>query len=300
MAKLFDVWQAQLAASLDLGRGSIDALSLAFSAAERELTASVQVAETAAQACVGEGGMSGAIDLAARRLQALLDRIEASMGRADALLQVIERFAVVVADLGEDASAVERTAQVTGMLSINARIEAARAGEAGRGFAVVAQEVRQLAQQSRDDAQRMQGRVTASQGAARDACEAVVQLRAERAALLASCRAEVAQILDELGQGVGELAASAQSLRAGAHGIRAQVSDALVGLQFQDRVTQRVEHVVGNLRATALALNDCWPDATAVQRLQAGLQQSYTMPEEHQVHRGEPNAAPEDDGITFF
>ncbi len=38
----------------------------------------------------------------------------------------------------------------TGLLSLNAAIEAARAGEAGRGFAVVAEEVRKLADQSKD------------------------------------------------------------------------------------------------------------------------------------------------------
>lgn len=38
----------------------------------------------------------------------------------------------------------------TNLLSLNAAIEAARAGEAGRGFAVVAEEVKKLADQSKD------------------------------------------------------------------------------------------------------------------------------------------------------
>lgn len=44
----------------------------------------------------------------------------------------------------------------TNLLALNASIEAARAGEAGRGFAVVADEIRQLADSSRDTANRIQ------------------------------------------------------------------------------------------------------------------------------------------------
>ena len=53
----------------------------------------------------------------------------------------------------------------TNLLALNASIEAARAGEAGKGFAVVADEIRQLADSSRETANRIQdvnGVVTAA------------------------------------------------------------------------------------------------------------------------------------------
>ena len=44
----------------------------------------------------------------------------------------------------------------TNLLALNASIEAARAGEAGRGFAVVAEQIRQLADSSRETANHIQ------------------------------------------------------------------------------------------------------------------------------------------------
>lgn len=52
--------------------------------------------------------------------------------------------------IGEIVASVGELAEKSNLLGVNASIEAAKAGEAGKGFAVVAQEVKALADQSKD------------------------------------------------------------------------------------------------------------------------------------------------------
>ena len=87
--------------------------------------------------------------------------------------KVIESLGKRSEEIGEIVDVITNISDQTNLLALNAAIEAARAGDQGRGFAVVAEEVKNLAEDSREAAERIAKMIKEVQSETAKAVEAM-------------------------------------------------------------------------------------------------------------------------------
>lgn len=325
---LTPVWSAQIETSRQQMEAAISSLSQRFSGIVDKLDHAVRTT-TATTASIDdrEQGLLAVFARSEQELGVVVSNLEAAMDSKTEMVEKVQHLGQFVQELQQMATDVASIAWQTNLLAINAAIEAAHAGENGRGFGVLAQEVRKLSSLSGDTGRRITEKVALINGAIQQTREAAEATAAEEGQALAHSQGSIGHVLGELRAVTTSLVSSTDVLRAGSEDIKGEISEALVQLQFQDRVSQIMSHVRHNIERLPAVLDDNRQHAQATGQLQpldpapllAELEQTYAMKEERDIHRAAPaksltgskaaagapalsapQPAPADDEVTFF
>jgi methyl-accepting chemotaxis protein len=310
-AEVAPVWGGHIESSREQMETAVAALSLRFAGIVDKLSETIQTADAETITVGGSGGEMSLIAVFARAEQELNSIIagqRAAMSSMSLMLEKVQGLDRFTGELKGMAHEVAKIAQQSNLLSLNAAIEAARAGDLGRGFAVVAKEFRMLANQSGDTGRNIAAKVGVISAAIADACDVVRDSVEQREARVQATEGTIGHVLSEIRDVANGLERSGALLKDESIAIQSEIGQALVQLQFQDRVGQILGLLITNIehwpifmerRLEQFGLNGEVPPLDAQEFLDE-LKKTYVMKDQHVVHSGGTVQGKDDDEITFF
>lgn len=304
------VWQRQVELSRSQMEEAITQLTQQFAGIVQKLEAALAASESAAGELDGSGGTISVFASCEAQLSQVVASLKAAMDNKQVMLAEVSGLLDFIGELKQMAVDVAGIADQTNLLALNAAIEAARAGEVGRGFAVVADEVRKLSNLSKETGTRISAKVETISRAISTAVQAADQTATNESQSVTRSEEAIESVLRDFRDVTEGLSGSSEVLRQQSNGIKDEIADAMVQLQFQDRVSQVLSHVRDHIssvpgyveRACENFSRDGSLGVIDTKHLLREIQSTYAMAEERNAHSGKRAGAhaADPDEITFF
>ena len=308
-AHIVPIWSGHIESSRAQMDSAVSALSERFSGIVDKLDEAVHTSSLETDAIEdSDQGLVAVFARSEQELGAVITAQKAAMTDMENMLTKVQSLDRFNAELRDMAADVAKIAQQTNLLALNAAIEAARAGELGRGFAVVAKEFRMLSTQSGNTGRHIAEKVALISAAIVDTCHVVRESVKQEDGSMLRAEATIGRVLGDFKHITDALLRSSTLLKNESVGIKSEIGDALVQLQFQDRVSQIMNHVKDNIEQLPDFLQQHRQQYASSGQLQpldaqallSELRKTYVMVDQHVIHQGGTVVQKDDTEITFF
>jgi methyl-accepting chemotaxis protein len=204
--------------------------------ARHQTDAISQVSSAVRQTVSSVAEVSQNTEVASQKSRQSFTLVRGSMSKMEDMVKVVNNIATNSEKINKITEVIEKIANKTNLLSLNAAIEAARAGEHGKGFAVVADEVGKLALNSAQSSQEIAVLVKQAVEEARSAVTAVMDVSQDMSSIeretqatdqmlqrISTALEEQSSAVDQINQNLNNLDQIARSNSAASEEIAATV-----------------------------------------------------------------------------
>jgi methyl-accepting chemotaxis protein len=182
-------------------------------------------------------------------LGSLLSAVQESTNSSQQLSERLQKLEQTLGEVNASLRQVETIAEEARIVGLNGRLEAARAGSHGAAFNVVANETKNLGVHAAETSASIRKQVEQLNRSLHQVSTELRDRISIDAASALDSQVKVTNLLDQLGVMHHGLTTSLQRTESLSEGVSRDITKSIMALQFQDRVNQRLDHVVEALLA---------------------------------------------------